>query len=129
MAGLGLCFVWPKTISETKQGITVVWKGSPQTVKPHQSAADTGLVNYSKDSLGKGEESHQESIEACVCSCVCVCPFERDRVCVCVQDHAHVHMWIGRYHKALPIVISCVVSTEQDAPGILWNNKKLVCEF
>ena len=125
MEGLGLCFVRPKTIFETKQGVTVVWRGSPQTVKPHQSAADTGLVNYSEDSLGKERRkvTRKALKMGVVVVCVCGCG------CVCVHDHAHAHMWISRYHKALLIVISCVLSTEQDAPGILWNNKKSLCEF
>ena len=60
-------------------------------VKPHESTADTGLVNYSEDSLGKEERRKVTKKASKLCVCVCVCVYMTMPICTCESAYITKH--------------------------------------
>ena len=92
IAGLGLCFVRTETNSETKQGVTVEWRGE-EVVHKRSSHIKVQLVQGWQITprvlwAKKREERSPGKPRSCVCVCVCVCMC----VCVCTRPCTHVHV-------------------------------------
>lgn len=114
-AGSMLCMIrnkfWNQTGSNRRQR-------RESTVKPHQSAADTGLTNYSKGSLVKEKKVHLGRLEA-----ICVC------VHTCTHTHTCAHV-SGQRPQSIPkCYFLCTINRAKYPRYRIWNNRKLMCKF